>query len=229
MKRLVVTQIEQFAHADFVGRKVVSRNVQCQIISFVLRIASFGFEQLLLEYARNLDTLSNRGFSDRLLSLSILKTANEAETQSLLEQLKKDASDDAVKIGALIGWMNSQEMSAEAVAWMKTLPRTLWQNERLRSIWRRPSWRPATGRDCANFAWERSGMLAAKDPINAEKALRMLYDFYASRRDTQKLYRMLVHLEKVRPTDRSVRNNLPQITASKLEFEPGVSRGAGGL
>jgi len=41
--------------------------------------------------------------------LSILKAADEAETQSLLEQLKKDASDDAVKIGALIGWMNSQK------------------------------------------------------------------------------------------------------------------------
>ena len=54
-----------------------------------------------------------------------MKAANEAETQSLLEQLKKDASDDAVKIGALIGWMNSPEMSAAAVAWMKTLPPTL--------------------------------------------------------------------------------------------------------
>jgi tetratricopeptide (TPR) repeat protein len=54
--------------------------------------------------------------------------------------------------------------------------------------------------------------LAAKDPINAEKTLRMLYDFYASRRDTQELYRVLVHLEKVRPTDLSVRNNLAQIS-----------------
>ena len=70
---------------------------------------------------------------------SIFKAANEAETQSLLEQLKKDASD-------------------------------------------------------------------------AEKTLRMLYEFYASRRDTQELYRVLVHLEKVRPTDLSVRNNLAQIS-----------------
>lgn len=57
--------------------------------------------------------------------VSILKAANEAETQLLLEQLKKDASDDAVKIGALIGWMNSQKISAAAVAWMKTLLPTL--------------------------------------------------------------------------------------------------------
>ena len=40
----------------------------------------------------------------------------------------------------------------------------------------------------------------------------MLYEFYASRRDTQELYRVLVHLEKVRPTDLSVRNNLAQIS-----------------
>jgi hypothetical protein len=73
-----------------------------------------------LEYGLELDS-----FSDRLLLLSILKAANEAETQSLLEQLKKDASDDTVKSGALIGWMNSQKMSAEASAWIKTLPPVL--------------------------------------------------------------------------------------------------------
>src|SRR5205085_4122202 len=78
-----------------------------------------------LEYARELDRLSNRDFSDRLLLLSILKAAGDGETQSLLEQLKKDASDDAMKIGALIGWMNSEKMSVEAVVWIKTLPPTM--------------------------------------------------------------------------------------------------------
>ena len=78
-----------------------------------------------LEYARELDRLPNRDFSDRLLLLSILKAAGEDETQSLLEQLKKEASNDAMKIGALIGWMNSQRMSVEAVAWIKTLPPTM--------------------------------------------------------------------------------------------------------
>src|SRR5437588_4657755 len=75
-----------------------------------------------LEYARELHRLPNRDFPDRLLLLSILKAAGDAETQSLLEQLQKDASDDAIKIGSLIGWMNSQKMSVEAVAWIKTLP-----------------------------------------------------------------------------------------------------------
>ena len=227
-----------------------------------------------LEYARDLDSLSNRDFSDRLLLLSILKAANEAETQSLLEELKKDASDDVGKIGALIGWMNSQKMSAAAVVWMKTLPPTLlvkrttplnlaeafmatsdWEGLRkfcvgtkwdafeymrnalaaraLRELGQLQEsgqqWKEAVAKvgtrpeqifglaDLARkWGWQSEAVdlwwLAAKDPINAEKTLRMLYDFYASRRDTQELYRVLVHLEKVRPTDRSVRNNLAQIS-----------------
>src|SRR4029077_17431747 len=66
------------------------------------------------------------------------------------------------------------------------------------------------------WGWENEALdlwwLAAKDPSNAEKTLRMLYDFYAARRDTQELYRVLVHLEKVRPGDAAVRNNLAQIS-----------------
>jgi len=207
-----------------------------------------------LEYARDLDSLSNRDFSDRLLLLSILKAANDAETQSLLEQLKKDASDDAVKIGALIGWMNSQKMSAAAVVWMKTLPPTLlvkrttplnlaeafmatsdWEGLRkfcvgtkwdafeymrnalaaraLRELGQLQEsgqqWKEAVAKvgtrpeqifglaDLARkWGWQSEAVdlwwLAAKDPINAEKTLRMLYDFHASRRDTQELYRVLV-------------------------------------
>src|SRR5207249_3177323 len=78
-----------------------------------------------LDYARKLDGLPKRDFSDRLLLLSILKAAGDGETQLLLEQLKKDASDDATKIGALLGWMNSHKMSAEAVGWIKDLPSTI--------------------------------------------------------------------------------------------------------
>jgi tetratricopeptide (TPR) repeat protein len=235
-----------------------------------------------LEYARDLDSLSNRDFSDRLLLLSILKAANEAETQSLLEQLKRDASDDAVKIGAVIGWMNSQKMSAEAVAWMKTLPPNLlvkrttplnlaeafmatgdWEGLRkfcvgtkwdafeymrnalaaraLRELGQlqesNQQWKEAIAKvgtrpeqifglaDLARkWGWQSEAVdlwwLAAKDPVNAEKTLRMLYEFYATRRDTQELYRVLVHLEKVRPTDLSVRNNLAQISLL-LNLNPG--------
>ena len=227
-----------------------------------------------LQYGRELDSLPNRDFSDRLLLLSILKAANETETQSLLEQLKKDASDDAVKIGALIGWMNSQKMSAEAMAWTRTLPPTLlvkrttplnladafmatgdWEGLRrfcagtkweafdymrnalaaraLRELGLRQEsdqqWQEAVAMvgtsseqifglaDLARkWGWQNQAIdlwwLAAKDPVNSEKTLRLLYDFYASQRDTHELYRVLVHLAKVRPTDLTVRNNLAQIS-----------------
>src|SRR5436190_8169537 len=122
-----------------------------------------------LDYARELDGSPKRDFSDRLLLLSILKAAGDGKTQSLLEHLEKAAGDDPTKVRAVMGWMNSQKMSAEAVAWIKTLPPTL--------LVKRTT--PLN--------------LAAKDPINAEKTLRVLYDFYASRRDTQELYRVLVH------------------------------------
>jgi tetratricopeptide (TPR) repeat protein len=227
-----------------------------------------------LQYARELDRFSGRDFSDRLLLLSILKVADNAEAQSLLEQLKKDASDDAMKIGALIGWMNSQRMSVEAVAWITTLPPTIlakrtaplnvaeafvatsnWDGLRkfcaatkwdvldymrnaLAARALRESgqvqessqeWTEAVAKAgthaeqifglaelARKWGWQNEAIdlwwLAAKDPINAEKTLRMLYDFYAGRRDTQELYRVLVRLEKVRPTDPAVRNNLAQIS-----------------
>jgi thioredoxin-like negative regulator of GroEL len=227
-----------------------------------------------LEYARKLDNLPSRDFSDRLLLLSILKVAGDAEAQSLLERLKKDASGDATKIGALVGWMNSQKMSAEAVGWIKVLPATIlakrtaplnvaeafvatsdWDGLRkfcAETKWdaldymrnalaaralresgqvqeSSQQWNEAvakiSGRSekilglaelARKWGWQNQALdlwwLAAKDPINAEKTLRLLYDYYTDRRDTQELYRVLLHLEKVRPTDPAVRNNLAQIS-----------------
>jgi thioredoxin-like negative regulator of GroEL len=227
-----------------------------------------------LEYARKLDNLPGRDFSDRLLLLSILKVAGDAEAQSLLEQLKKDASGDATKIGALVGWMNSQKMSAEAVGWIKMLPATIlakrtaplnvaeafvatsdWDGLRkfcAETKWdaldymrnalaaralresgqvqeSSQQWNEAvakiSGRSeqilglaelARKWGWQNQALdlwwLAARDPVNAEKTLRLLYDYYAGRRDTQELYRVLLHLEKVRPTDPAVRNNLAQIS-----------------
>jgi len=227
-----------------------------------------------LDYARQLDRLPNRDFSDRLLLLSILKAAGDGETQSLLEQLKKDASDDPIKVGALVGWMNWQKMSVEAVGWIKTLPPTMlvkrgvpvnvtdafiatsdweelakfcagtkWEtsdymrnalaaralrelgqaqessqqwNEAVFKVSARPEQIFGLAELARKWGWQNEALglwwLAAKDPTNAEKTLRMLYDFYAARRDTRELYRVLAHLEKVRPTDRAVRNNLAQIS-----------------
>ncbi len=66
------------------------------------------------------------------------------------------------------------------------------------------------------WGWEKEALdlwwLAAKNPNHADKTLRLLYDFYASRQDTAELYRVLVRLEKMHPNDRAVSNNLAQIS-----------------
>ena len=227
-----------------------------------------------LDYARQLDRLPNQDFSDRLLLLSILKAAGDDETQSLLERLKKDASDDPIKVGALISWMNWQKMSVEAVRWIKTLPPTMlvkravpinvadafiaigdwegleefcvgrnWETSdylrnalaarALRELGQAQEssqqWNEAVAKVSSRseqifglaelarkWGWQNEALdlwwLAAKDPTNTEKTLRMLYDFYAARHDTRELYRVLAHLEKARPADRAVRNNLAQIS-----------------
>ena len=71
-----------------------------------------------------------------------------------------------------LGQAHESKHMDEAVAKVTPVPRNLrmaelarkggWQNEALALWW-----------------------AAAKDPTNAEKTLRMLYDFYAARRDTQ--------------------------------------------
>ena len=94
----------------------------------------------------------------------------------------------------------SSQQWKEAVAKVGTSPEQIFGLAELARKW---GWQ----NEAIDLWW-----LAAKDPINAEKTLRMLYDFYASQRDTQELYHVLVHLEKVRPTDLSVRNNLAQIS-----------------
>jgi predicted Zn-dependent protease len=232
-----------------------------------------------LEYARELNLLPNRDFSDRLLVLSIMKAAGDAEIQSLLEPLKVDASNDPTKVSALLAWMNAQKMSPEAVTWIKVLPPDLLRKRavplaaadafiataewnKLRELCAGPKWEALdymqhalaakalreTGQEYSQqwneavarvnpaseqifalaelvrkWGWEKEALdlwwMAAKDPAQAEKTLRMLYDFYASRQDATGLYRVLAHLDKVRPNDRAIRNNLAQISLL-LNLEP---------
>jgi hypothetical protein len=54
--------------------------------------------------------------------------------------------------------------------------------------------------------------LAAKDPLKGEAALQTLYAFFAQKGDTQNLYRVLLHLETLRPDDRNIQNNVAQIS-----------------
>jgi predicted Zn-dependent protease len=52
----------------------------------------------------------------------------------------------------------------------------------------------------------------AKDPANGDGALRALYAHFAEEGATQDLYRVLLHQEQFRPNDKTVQNNLAQLS-----------------
>lgn len=54
--------------------------------------------------------------------------------------------------------------------------------------------------------------LAAKDPVKGDEALQTLYRYFASKGDTQNLYRVLLHRAGDRPDDYDVQNNFAQLS-----------------
>jgi hypothetical protein len=54
--------------------------------------------------------------------------------------------------------------------------------------------------------------LASKDSVKGEAALQTLYDYFAKSGDTQNLYRVLLHLEELRPNNRDIQNNVAQVS-----------------
>jgi len=54
--------------------------------------------------------------------------------------------------------------------------------------------------------------LASKDAVKGQTALQTLYAYFAKLGDTQNLYRVLLHLEELRPDDRDIQNNLAQVS-----------------
>ena len=67
-----------------------------------------------------------------------------------------------------------------------------------------------------NWGWQDEAIdllwLAAKDPVKGEAALQTLYTYFAKKGDTQNIYRVLLHLEELRPEDRNVQNNVAQLS-----------------
>lgn len=233
-----------------------------------------GQKDQALKFARQLNDLKSADFTDRLFLLSALYIASDPGTASMLARLQKEAGDDAVKIGALLSWMNAQKMAHEAVGWIqslppdllgkKTLPLTVadtflaaadWNG--LQKFLRAGAWGPAeylrsallarTLRELGQreesaqewneaakavnghseeilllaeiarkWGWEKEALdmlwLAADDPQRADQTLSALYNIYAAKGDSAQLYRVLLHLEEVRPNDRAILNNIAQLS-----------------
>jgi cytochrome c-type biogenesis protein CcmH/NrfG len=54
--------------------------------------------------------------------------------------------------------------------------------------------------------------IVAKDPLKGGDALRALYAYFAKNRDTQNVYRVILHELELRPNDRNVQNNFAQLS-----------------
>jgi cytochrome c-type biogenesis protein CcmH/NrfG len=66
------------------------------------------------------------------------------------------------------------------------------------------------------WGWEKDALdllwLASEDPQKTDQTLNTLYNIYAARGDTHELYRVLLHLEELRPNDPAILNNIAQLS-----------------
>jgi tetratricopeptide (TPR) repeat protein len=66
------------------------------------------------------------------------------------------------------------------------------------------------------WGWEKDALdllwLASEDPQKADQTLNTLYNIYAAKGDTHELYRVLLHLEELRPNDPAILNNIAQLS-----------------
>jgi cytochrome c-type biogenesis protein CcmH/NrfG len=75
-----------------------------------------------LELARQLDSLPNKTFADRILLLTALHAAKDNGFPAFFEEMKTSSADDPERAAALLTWMNIHRLAADAIAWSATLP-----------------------------------------------------------------------------------------------------------
>jgi len=74
-----------------------------------------------VDLARQLNSLPDKTFADRLLLLSALDAAKDNGFAAFLEEMKKDTADDPEQAAALLTWLNVHKREAEAIAWSGSL------------------------------------------------------------------------------------------------------------
>jgi cytochrome c-type biogenesis protein CcmH/NrfG len=74
-----------------------------------------------LELAQQLNTFPDKTYADRLLLLSALQTAFDPGFGPFLEEMQTSSAEDPESAGALLTWMNMNNLSREAIAWSAKL------------------------------------------------------------------------------------------------------------
>jgi Flp pilus assembly protein TadD len=75
----------------------------------------------LLELARELQSYPEALFSDRLLYLDVLRQVRDAQYVRYLTEIEKDAASKPGDLGALLSWMNMNQMSLVAIDFARSL------------------------------------------------------------------------------------------------------------
>ena len=74
-----------------------------------------------LELARQLDTLPNKTFADRLLLLTALDAAKDNGFAAFLEEMKTFSAEDPERTAGLLTWLNMHKREADSIAWSTQL------------------------------------------------------------------------------------------------------------
>jgi len=80
------------------------------------------------QFSQRLLALPPARFDDRLQHLTILSAAKSPQTNAWLAQVQQEAATNAIKAGAIAGWMNSRAQSRAALDWLNTLSPQLRTN-----------------------------------------------------------------------------------------------------
>ena len=76
----------------------------------------------LRDLAKELQSYPEALFSDRLLYLDFLRQLRDSQYASYLTKIEKDAASKPADLGALLSWMNVNQMSLVAIEFAKSLP-----------------------------------------------------------------------------------------------------------
>ena len=98
------------------------------------------------------------------------------------------------------------DMAKFTAEWNEAVKKVTPNGEKVEKLWKTADkwgWRG----EAIALLW-----LGAKDSTRGEAALRTLYDYFVQSGDTQNLYRVLLHLQEMRPNDRDILNNVAQVS-----------------
>lgn len=105
--------------ADLQKEPAFRRDATRRLLIDALRRHNF---EEAITLGRQLDTLPDKAFADRLLLLSAFHGSASPEFSSFVQELKNSAASDPEQAAELLSWFNGNGMPAAAIAWAAQLP-----------------------------------------------------------------------------------------------------------